>query len=146
MTTVTTPSPLRGVCLKHLETLKNSLDHFRMAAVSSVDGFPIALVGVEPQTGRKATAMAAALDGLSKTIAKELQLGNIEGTVLECELGLVLCRQVYGPKRNLVLLMVVGEQVTYGQALWAIKNTAREMTASLQEHVEFAFNQTPTQE
>lgn len=146
MNAPTASSSLREFCLQHLEALKSSISHFRMAVVSSVDGFPIALLGVEPQTGRKTTAMSAALDGLSKTIAKELQLGNIEGAVLECELGLVLCRQVYGPKRNLVLLMVVSEQATYGQALWAVKNAAKEMTVSLHEQVELALSQPFTQE
>jgi predicted regulator of Ras-like GTPase activity (Roadblock/LC7/MglB family) len=81
------------------------------------------------------TAMAAALDGLSKSLTHELSLGRLEGTVLECELGMVLCQQVHASNRNLVLLMVMSEQATYGHALWTIKNTAREMASSLQHLV-----------
>ncbi|GGK01200.1 roadblock/LC7 domain-containing protein [Pseudomonas matsuisoli] len=135
MNAPTISSPLRTMCLGHLETLQK-VDHFRMAAVCSTDGFPIATLGADPQQSRRTTAMAAALDGLSKSITQELSLGTLEGTVLECELGLVLCRQVHASNRNLVLLMVLSEQATYGQALWAIKNTAREMAASLQQLVE----------
>lgn len=132
-----TPSPLRALCLRHLEALRDSTDNFRMAAVSSTDGFPIAVLNANPaDTSSKTTAMAAALDGLSKTIAREFGLGQLEGTVLECEFGLFLCRQIHGPKRNLVLFLVMDEQVTYGHALWAVKNTARQMAATLQELVE----------
>ncbi|UCJ17097.1 roadblock/LC7 domain-containing protein [Pseudomonas sp. MM211] len=127
---------LRSLCLQHLQELKEGTEHLVMAAVSSADGFPIALLGAEPQLGRKATAMAAALDGLSKSIAKEFALGGLEGTVLECDSGLVLCRQVHTPKRNLVLLMVMSKDVTYGHALWAIKNAARAMATSLQASIE----------
>lgn len=129
-------STLRSICLQHLHELKDATEHLVMAAVSSSDGFPIALLGAEPQLGRKATAMAAALDGLSKSIAREFALGGLEGTVLECEQGLVLCRQVHTPKRNLVLLVVMSQDVTYGHALWAIKNAARAMATSLQASID----------
>lgn len=135
MNAVPPVSPLRTLCLGHLESLRQ-IDHFQMAAVCSTDGFPIATLGVEPSQGRKMTAMAAALDGLSKSLAQELSLGKLEGTALECEFGLVLCRQVHASKRNLVLLLVMSEQATYGHALWAIRNTAQEMGASLQQLVE----------
>ena len=135
---------LRSLCLQHLQQLKDGTQHLIMAAVSSADGFPIALLDTEPQPGRKATAMAAALDGLSKSIAREFALGCIEGTVLECELGLVLCRQVQTPKRNLVLLMIMSNDVTYGHALWAIKNAARAMATSLQASIEVGTTPTLT--
>lgn len=138
-----TQSPLRALCVSHLQRLKDSVEHVRMAAVCSTDGFPIALLGVEPQPGRKLTAMAAALDGLSKSMGSELEMGLLEGTVLESEFGLVLCRQVHSPRRNLVLLLVMAEQGTYGHALWAIKNAAKEMGAALQELVELE-TATPT--
>ncbi|OLU24957.1 hypothetical protein BVH03_18745 [Pseudomonas sp. PA15(2017)] len=127
---------LRSLCVQHLQELKDGTEHLVMAAVSSSDGFPIALLDAEPQLGRKATAMAAALDGLSKSIAREFALGGIEGTVLECEFGLVLCRQVHTPKRNLVLIIIMSKDVTYGHALWAIKNAARALATSLQASIE----------
>jgi predicted regulator of Ras-like GTPase activity (Roadblock/LC7/MglB family) len=132
----TSTSPLRLLCTRHLQLLKQTADNLKLAVVSSTDGFPIALIDVELQPGRKATAMAAALDGLSKSIVKEFGLGALEGTVLETEQGLVLCRRVHGPKYNLVLLAVMGKDTTYGHALWAIKNAAKELTASLQELTE----------
>ena len=130
-----TTSPLRNTCMQHLIKLSESLEGMRMAVVSSTDGFPIAMLDVDPAGGRKASAMAAALDGLCKSIVKEFALGTLEGTVLECEQELVLCRQLRGSKRNLVLLVVVGEGVSYGHALWAIKNTAQEITLSLQKYL-----------
>lgn len=129
-------SPLRNLCLQHLRQLKQTNEHLRLAVVSTTDGFPVAIADVDPQAGRKATAMAAALDGLSKSIVKEFGMGALEGTVLECEFGLVFCRRINGPKYNLVLLAVMNDQVTYGHALWAIKNTAKEMAASLHGLVE----------
>lgn len=141
-------STLRSLCLQHLQDLKDGTEHLVMAAVSSSDGFPIALLDAEPQLGRKATAMAAALGGLSKSIAREFALGEIEGTALECEFGLVLCRQVHTPKRNLVLLMIMSKDLTYGHALWAIKNAARALAASLQASIEVdaAFTLTSVKE
>jgi predicted regulator of Ras-like GTPase activity (Roadblock/LC7/MglB family) len=129
-------SPLRNLCLQHLQQLKHTSEHLQLAVVSTTDGFPVAVAHVDPQAGRKATAMAAALDGLSKSIVKEFGLGALEGTVLECEMGLVFCRRVHGPKYNLVLLAVMSDQITYGHALWAIKNTAKDMAASLHGLVE----------
>ncbi|WP_437880133.1 roadblock/LC7 domain-containing protein [Pseudomonas sp. LRF_L74] len=130
----TPTSPLRSICLQHLDGLKHTFGELlRMAVVSSTDGFPIAMLDIEASAGRKATAMAAALDGLCKTIVKEFALGALEGTVLECEQGLVLCRQVRGPNRNLVLLLVLGEGASYGHALWAVKNAVQEIGASLQD-------------
>lgn len=136
-----TPPRLRTLCLQHLETLRETLTAFRLGAVCSADGFPLAVLGADPTTGRKTTAMAAALDGLGKTIARELHLGGVEGLVLECDAGLVLCRQVPLSRRNLVLLMVLAEQAAYGQALWAIKNAARDLSASLHEQIELTASQ-----
>lgn len=126
-------SPLRDMCIQHLKNLGEALEGVRMAVVSSTDGFPIATLNIDLASGRKASAMAAALDGLCKTIVKEFDLGTLEGTVLEYEQGLTLCRQLRSQKLNLVLLVVVCESVTYGHALWAIKNAAHGITLSLEE-------------
>ena len=136
-------SPLRSLCLEHLERLKQSIGDLRLAVVSSTDGFPIATLGVEAASGRKATAMAAALDGLSKSIAKEFAMGGLEGVVMECELGLVLCRQVHGINRNLVLLLILGREVNYGQALWSIKQAAQDIGNSLQGLMETSASTQP---
>lgn len=129
-------STLRSLCLQHLQALKDSTEHLVMAAVSSADGFPIALLDADPLLGRKATAMAAALDGLAKSIAQVFAVGSLEGSVLECESGMVLCRQVHASRRNLVLFIVMSRDATYGHALWAIKQAARGMAASLQASIE----------
>jgi predicted regulator of Ras-like GTPase activity (Roadblock/LC7/MglB family) len=133
---VTQPSGLKELCQQHLLQLQETLSGMRVAVVSTADGFPIAMVETTPQGARRATAMAAALNGLSQTLTKELATGQLEGTVLECQQGLILCRHVAMPKRALVILMVVDAGATYGHALWAIKQAAKDLSTALHAWVE----------
>ena len=122
---------LQSICQKHLEELSESSDFFMFAILASEDGFPIAQVNIEQNANRKAAAMASTLSGLAASIVKEFKLGALEGTILECEFGLVLCRNVYRGQKTFVLLSVVNEKATIGQALWSIKNTAKQINDSI---------------
>lgn len=124
-------SPLQALCLEHLEQLKATTKHLRLAVVALADGFPLAQIDTEASTGRKAAAMASALGGLASSVVKEFSLGLLEGTILECDQGLVFCRQIKGPKRSFILFMIMDDKATYGHALWAIKNAAKNISEAL---------------
>lgn len=127
-----TPSPLQLICLEHLDRLKMSTEHLRLAVIASVDGFPIAqIINPDPLAGRKAAAMASALGGLASSVVSEFALGALEGVVLECDQGLVLCRQIPRAKKNLILMIIFDDEVTYGHALWAIKRSVKSISVSL---------------
>lgn len=122
---------LQSICQKHLEELSKTSDFFIFALLASEDGFPIAQVNIEQNSNRKVAAMASTLSGLAKSIVKEFKLGKTEGTIIECSFGLVLCRNVYRGQKTFVLLSVVNEKATIGQALWSIKNTAKKINDSI---------------
>lgn len=122
---------LQSICQQHLDDLAHLSDFFIFALLASEDGFPIAQVNIDQNKSRKAAAMASTLSGLAKTIVKEFELSGLEGTILECEFGFVLCRNIYRGHKTFVLLSVVNEKATIGQALWSIKNIAKKITDSI---------------
>lgn len=124
---------LQAICQQHLEELKESADYLDFAILASEDGFPIAQVSIDQIQSRKAAAMASTLSGLAGSIVREFNLNSLEGTILECEMGLVLCRNVQRGNKVFVLFAVVDNKVTLGQALWSIKNTAKKISDSMSD-------------
>jgi len=126
---------LKSICTRHLTKLQETLHALRMAVVCTTDGFPVAIFDPHTGKGQRATAMASTLNGLTQTISRELALGRVDGTALDCAEGLVLCRLVPNRRRDLVLFTCTGTDDSYGQALWAVRNVVRFMAEEL--------NQTP---
>lgn len=122
----------KTTCAESLDKLNAILVGFQLGVVCTSDGLPVASLYAEGRQEHRAAAMAAALSGLSVSIAKEFDKGVLDGTVLECYDGLIFCRQLANTRYPLVLLVIVGEGAVYGHALWAIKNVARELAQALQ--------------
>lgn len=118
-----------------LEQLKQRAEGFQMGAVALADGFPLVNISCDALVERRATAMSAALFGLSSSIAKEFQLKNVTSIVVECEQGLVMCRQIQGAKRNYILFTLFDDRINYGTAMWHVKNTETAISTGLAQHV-----------
>lgn len=121
------------LCSGALERLKLAAVDFHMGAIALADGFPLVNVSCDAVVGRRATAMSAALYGLSASIAKEFKLKAVTSVMLECEFGVVICRQIPGPKRNYILFTVFNQDTNCGIAMWYVKNTAKAISKELFE-------------
>jgi predicted regulator of Ras-like GTPase activity (Roadblock/LC7/MglB family) len=122
---------LRPQCVATLTELRGNLRGLRTAVVSSADGLVIGAVEESPGIARRVAAMAAALGGLSQSVARELNSGALHGTVIECSEGIVFCRMVGGAGMQLALLALVSSSENYGLALWAVKGAASRLEAEL---------------
>lgn len=127
------PHSLKETCNRHLAKLQETLNALRMAVVCTTDGFPVAIYDPHSGKGQRATAMASTLNGLTQTISRELSLGRVDGTALDCAEGLVLCRLVPNQRRDLVLFTCTGTDDTYGQALWAVRNVVKYLAEELNQ-------------
>ena len=128
---ITEVSGLRMMFQEYLETFHQQTDCVQFVILASEDGFPVAYTGIEPDKSKRASAMASTLYGLAGTIVKEFDLQALDGAILECELGVVLCRSVQLKSKNFVVLAVVDHTVVIGHALWSIKNLAKKMSDAI---------------
>ncbi|MFT0212305.1 hypothetical protein VQ643_06765 [Pseudomonas sp. F1_0610] len=122
---------LLQLCSSSLEQLKLKAEGFCIGAIALADGFPLVNISCDTLVERRVTAMSAALFGLSSSIAKEFQLKNVNSIVVECEQGLVVCRQIRGPKRNYILFTLFDDRINYGTAMWHVKNTEAAISTAL---------------
>lgn len=122
---------LRPACAKVLVDLDAMLKGLQTAVVSTADGLVVATHEQDAGAGRRTAAMAAALSGLSQSVARELKSGQLQGTVIECSEGIVFCRAVAGASTQLALLVLVSADENYGMALWAVKHGAASLKALL---------------
>ena len=122
---------VRPLCQKMLAEFCELTPGVQQAVLSSSDGFPLALVGLEALEGRRLTAMSATLGSLSRRIVEELKLAEAEATTIETATGLVFCRQIPNALTPMVLLAVTDGSMNAGFLNRAVRKAAVEFTESL---------------
>jgi predicted regulator of Ras-like GTPase activity (Roadblock/LC7/MglB family) len=122
---------VRQSCHTHLKDLAGRLPEAKWAVLATADGHVVASTSKLAANTQKESAMASALNGLSLSIARELALGSMESVVVEGSQGSVFCLHVPSEDKEFVLFSLVSAKASYGQALWAVKTTARQLAAAL---------------
>jgi len=122
---------LRPGCSQVLADLDSKLKGLQTAVVSTADGLVVASHEQDSGAARRVAAMAAALSGLSQSVARELKSGMLQGTVIECDDGIVFCRTIVGRAMQFALLVQVSADENYGMALWAVKQGAASLQGQL---------------
>lgn len=107
--------------------------HLEFLSLSTSDGYILAHSRSESGllNCRRISAMSSSLSGISIELAKETRNTNMEGSIIECETGFLICRLVRTDGIDAVLLGVFSKESNHGMALWTLKNIARSISEFL---------------
>ncbi|GAB3041004.1 MULTISPECIES: roadblock/LC7 domain-containing protein [Oleiagrimonas] len=116
---------------KHLDTLASGLVGIRAAVVASVDGFAIAHSSTSQVSEEKLAAMTSSMLALASAIGRELALGELQALMLDAENGKVLMLAISSAREPLLLMVACSQKSVMGKVLWAARECAREIAATL---------------
>jgi len=101
----------------------------RFAVLTDREGFLIETAGdLAPDADEVAGALASCLAEASDGIGRELGQGQLVGTILEYESGILL---LHGVGRSALLAVLVGDQGALGKVRYYVRKTVPELVRAL---------------
>lgn len=97
--------------------------------IASVDGFVVAEVNQEGNSGHRLAAMSSSTTALASAIVGELDLGKLSTVIVEAKAGKVLVLSVSTKKQDLALLCVCNDNALMGQVLFSAKSTVKKIAS-----------------
>lgn len=116
-------------CEEVITELVKSCNGVLGCVVASVDGFVVAEVNQEGNSGHRLAAMSSSTTALANAIVGELDLGKLKTVVVESERGKVVVFSISTKKQDLALLCVCNDNALMGQILFSAKSTARKIVS-----------------
>ncbi len=125
---------LKLKCDAVLNKFFNQESPLSFLSLSTSDGYILAHSNpVNNQfSSRRISAMAASFAGISQELAKETSHSSMEGSIIECNTGFLVCRLVKTNGIEAVLLGVFNKDSNHGMALWTLKNVAKSISDLLE--------------
>jgi len=133
--TASTPAVSRPPASAGDQSLKERLQGLagtpgvRFAVLTDREGFLIETAGeLAPDADEVAGALASCLAEASDGIGRELGQGQLVGTILEYETGILL---LHGVGRSALLAVLVGDQGALGKVRYYVRKTVPELVRAL---------------
>lgn len=127
------PPTLKMKCDSVLDEFATTEDHLSFLSLSTSDGYPLS--NSSPAhielNFRRISAMASSFAGISRELAKETHHPELEGSIIECQSGFLVCRLLKTEHMEAVLLGVFNNESNHGIALWTLNNIAKSITDML---------------
>ena len=124
------PPTLKLKCDAILNDLTRSETHLTFLSLSTSDGYTLSHSQPEYENfnSRRISAMASSFAGISLELAKETRHPSIEGSIIECANGFLVCRLLKSDNIDTVLLGVFNSDSNHGMALWTLNNIAKSIS------------------
>ena len=124
------PPTLKMKCDSVLNDFASSENYLSFLSLSTADGY--SLSHSDPAqvelNFRRISAMASSFAGISKELARETHHPAMEGSIIECQTGFLVCRLLKTEHLDTVLLGVFNNESNHGIALWTLNNIAKSIT------------------
>lgn len=95
----------------------------RLAQLTTVDGFEVAVQPEDTAAPAKLAAMSSSLQAVSEALVSQSGLHGGRNVMVECDDGYVLVLPISEVKPALSLLVIANRTAILGHLLWSAKNT-----------------------
>lgn len=130
--TESTNRVVTAICQKYLDELRVNTPEILSAAVTTGDGFSVAISTSTDVSADKLAAMTSSMHALGEAVVNEAKLRKCQNIVIEAESGKVLLFEIPNVEQGLVLNIIASNQAILGHLLWASKNCCGSISQKLQ--------------
>lgn len=122
----------RYVLEQFLCTLIQRLNGAEGAMLATADGFPVAFAGAMDDTMQnRVAAVVSSLCALGEAAGAQIDAGPLDVVSLQCRDRQMQVVSIRGDRSEYVLALVARADVLLGGSLWAIRECATQIKASL---------------
>lgn len=121
----------RDYCEKTIAALVNQCKGLLGCVIASVDGFVVAEVNQQGDSGERLAAMSSSATALANAIVDELEYGQLNTLVIDASKGKILVLSILTDKQELALLCACNSEALIGQVLFSAKAAVGKIVSKL---------------